>query len=80
MNNCVQGPEEQMEDYLDRREKTHARSALDYDKRQKAYEYIRGLNKDLAAKVGASLRHFNSLIKIVNALPSFDRNRRTGDS
>ena len=41
---------------------------------------MRGLNRDLAAKVETSLRRSHSVIKLVNALAPHDNNRRSGDT
>jgi len=79
LKNCVQGPKEHIEDYLHRWEEAHSRTALDYDEGQKIYKFKKGLNRELATKVDASLRRFNSVIEMVNALAPFDRNRRSGD-
>ena len=79
LKNCVQGPKEHIEDYLYRWEEAYSRTALDYDEGQKIYEFKRGLNREIAAKVDASLRRFNSVTEMVNALAPFDRNRRSGD-
>ena len=62
LKNCVQGSKEHIEDYLHRWEEAYSRTALDYDEGQKVYEFKRGLNKDLANRVDASLRRFNSVI------------------
>jgi len=43
-------------------------------------ELKRVVDKVLSAKVDASLRRFNSVIELVDALASFHRNRRSGDT
>jgi len=49
-------------------------------KHKKFTNWNEELSKDPVAKVDASLRRFNSVIELVNALSTFDRNRRSGDS
>ena len=55
LKNCVQGSKEHIEHYLHRWEEAYPRTALDYDEGQKICEFKRGLNRELAAKVDASL-------------------------